>query len=121
MEDTRKMEPLEQELTDQQTQTEQEVDILLDDGMLSEIIAEDAKPAFDDPDKIYEPAEPMVYCNYSNDYGKDAEEEEIDEAEAIAMQKKKNDKIIIGLMIAASVLCLGIMGILIYWWETFLI
>ena len=40
MEDTRKMEPLEQELTDQQTQTEQEVDILLDDGMLSEIIAE---------------------------------------------------------------------------------
>ena len=112
MEDTRKMEPLDQ--------TEQEADILLDEQMLSEIIDEGSKPAFDDPDKIYEPAEPMVYCNYSNDYGKEAEEE-YNEAEAIAMQKKKNDKVIIGLMIAASVLCLGIMGILIYWWETFLI
>ena len=121
MEDTRKeLERLEQELLadEELTLTDNELDeLFLEDDLLREILAEDAEPAFDDPDKIREPAEPMVYCNYSNDSGKDLQEFADGGADAAA--KKKNDKIIMGLMITASVLCLGIVGIMIYWLEAF--
>lgn len=121
MEDTRKeLERLEQELLadEEMTLTEKELDeLFLDDDLLREVMEEDAAPAFEDPDKIHEPAEPMVYYNYSNDYGKDLQEAADAGAEETA--KKKNDKLIMGLMITASALCLGIVGILIYWLEAF--
>lgn len=121
MEDTRKeLERLEQELLadEAMTLTEKELDeLFLDDDLLREVMAEDAAPAFEDPDKIHEPAEPMVYCNYSNDYGKDLRKTADASVEETA--KKKNDKVIMGLMIAASVLCVGIIGIMIYWLEAF--
>lgn len=123
MEDTQKeLQRLEQELLADEVPEEKESidseDIFLDDDLLREVMAADAAPAFEDPDKIHEPAEPMVYCNYSNDYGKDLQgSAEADEAE---QAKKKNDKVIIGLMIAASGLCVGIIGILIYWLAAFL-
>lgn len=120
MEDTQKeLERLEKELLEEQPQ-EDGVDVILDDELLWEIIAEGATPAFEDPETIHEPAEPMVYCNYSNDYGKDLQAEPKDLEEETAAKKKRSDKLIIGLMIAASALCVGIMGILIYWWEAFL-
>ena len=56
----------------------------------------------------------MVYRNFSNDYGKDQQEE-------ADVEQKKKDKTVIGLMIAACALCLGIMGILLYWLLAFLV
>ena len=126
MEDTREeLNRLEQELLAQE-QTDDDVlldelirevkaesaedDIFLDDALLREVLPEDATPAFEDPDKIHEPEE-LVYTNYANDYGKDLEDE--------AQQKAHEDKLQIILMIAASALSLGIIGILIYWLIAF--
>lgn len=36
-----------------------------------------------------------------------------------AQAKRRHDRLIMGLMIAVSVLCLGIIGVLIYWLERF--
>ena len=87
---------------------------------LEEILAEEFEevvPAFEDPDKIHMPKEPMEYHNYSNDYGRDSEDTDLD-------NKKKKQKIEdnwqIALMAVASFLCLGIIGVLIYWMEVFL-
>lgn len=91
---------------------------------------EEPTPAFEDPDRILDPKEPLVYCNFSNDYGKELEEalkEEQPEPapeppprQAAAGKAKKDEKIIIGLMLAVSVLCVGILGVFIYWLETLL-
>lgn len=106
MEDTRKeLERLERELLAEEAPVEEEGI----DG-----------PAFDDPEEIYDSEEPMVYCNYSNDYGKELQEFAETGGEEATGKEKKNDKAIIGLMITASVLCLGIIGVLIYWLEVFL-
>lgn len=88
-----------------------EEDIFLDDALLREMLPQDATPAFEDPDKIHEPEE-LIYSNYANDYGKDLEEEEQE-------QQAHEDKLQIILMIAASALSLGIIGILIYWLVAF--
>ena len=58
----------------------------------------------------------MVYCNYSNDYGKDLLQKEAGEE----APKKETDKVVLGLMIAVCGLCLGIIGILTYWLNAFL-
>ena len=86
-------------------------DIFLDDALLREVLSEDATPAFEDPDKIHEP-EKLIYSNFANDYGKDLEDEEQE-------QQAHEDKLQIILMIAASALSLGIIGILIYWLVAF--
>lgn len=93
----------------------------LDQDLLEEIraILDDngpAEPAFDDPQTIHEPEEPLVYCNYSNDYGRDLQEF-ADDPDADA---SKNDRLTIGLMIAACALTLGIITVLIYWLVAFL-
>ena len=111
MEDTQKeLERLERELLEEEkSEVDKAVDeILLDEDLIRVIMSADAEPAFDDPDKIHEPEEPMVIRNFSNDYGKEPQED-------TDMKQKKKDKTIIGLMITASALCLGIMGILLYW------
>lgn len=95
----------------------------VDDAMLEELMAEVSSPAFDDPDAMPVSDETMVFCNYSNDYGKELAE--YGENEAVEEQvdqetKKRDDKIVIGLMITASALCLGIIGVLAYWLVTFL-
>ena len=111
MEDTNKeLERLQRELLAEESD---DLDELLADFL------DEPTPAFDDPEKIYEPEEPMVYCNYSNDYGKDLKEF-AENGGDMKKKKKKDDKVLIGLMITASVLCLGILGVLIYWLETFL-
>lgn len=93
----------------------------MDDAALDALLAEVSGPAFDDPDAIGEVDETMVFRNFSNDFGKDLtrygdEEEE----EKSPEEKKRDDKIIIGLEIAACALCLGIIGMLIYWLVAFL-
>jgi len=109
------LERLEQELL------AQEDDDILEDALLREILTETDGPAFEDPDEILEPVRPMVYCNYSNDYGKDLQEFAESGGDKKMAKKKKGDRLLIGLMITASVLCLGIIGILIYWLEAVLI
>ena len=71
-------------------------------------------PAFDDPQSIHEPEEPIIYRNFSNGYGRDLPQK----ADPPAISK--SDKIDIGLMLAASGLCLGISGVLIYWLTAYL-
>lgn len=113
----------------------------IDQELLEDLIPEEAEteeateketpvPAFEDPDRIVDPKEPLVYCNFSNDYGKELEEalkEEQPEPtpkpapqRSSAVKAKRDEKIIIGLMLAISILCVGILGVFIYWLETLL-
>ena len=104
---------LEELIREVKAQTEEE-DVFLDDALLRENLPEDAAPAFEDPDKIHEPEE-LVYSNFANDYGKELQEKEAEEQE----KKAYEDRLQIILMITASVLALGIIGILIYWLVAF--
>ena len=112
------LERLEKELlTDMEAQEEEinveDTDIALDE-LISEVLAE---PAFEDTDRIHEPEEPLVYCNYSNDYGRDLKEFAENGGKT---EKKKSDKVDMALMITASALCLGIIGVLVYWLAVYL-
>ena len=68
----------------------------------------ESTPAFDDPEEIREPRH-RGYQNFANNYGNDPKEETEEDRKAL------NEKVILGLMITASVLCLGIIGVLGYW------
>lgn len=114
------LEDVPQKLKDNQTD---EDDI---DAILARILAEtddsadgygETAPAFEDPDKPHISDEPVVYCNYSNDYGNDAAAADV---EAEKEEARKEDKWLIALMGVASALCLGIIGVLIYWLVAFL-
>ena len=110
-EDTkRELERLERELLAREEEDQQD-DTLLED--IKDILGEEepVAPAFDDPQTIHAPKGPMVYCNYSNDYGRDLQEF----ADTGEEPKKKTDKVSLGLMITACVLTAGIIGVLIYW------
>lgn len=89
---------------------------ILDDTLIREVLSE---PAFEDPDAIHDPAEPLVYCNYSNDYGRDLPDNS-EYGEAPKKEITGDDKLTIGLMITASGLCLGIVAVLIYWLIAYL-
>lgn len=103
----------------QNTTAEEDIDAILADflaeGEEDVAAADEAVPAFEDPDKPDFPDEPVTYCNYSNDYGNDGED----------MKKKsktstKEDKWQIALMGVACGLCVAIIGVMIYWLEAFL-
>ena len=105
------LERLERELLAQEPEED-----VLDDAVIRELM-EETEPAFEDPDFIHTQRKKMVYCNYSNDYGRDLKQF----AESGGQEpEKKEDKLLIGLMIAASGLCLGIIGVLIYWLVAYL-
>ena len=112
----RELERLEQELLARES-AEQTEDDLLDD--IKSMLGDDAdpEPAFDDPQTIHDPKVPMVYCNYSNDYGRDLQEF-ADNGEV--PEEKKTDKVTLGLLITACCLTAGIIGILIYWLVAYL-
>ncbi len=112
MEDTNKeLERIEKELLAMETEPPVEEADPLADAELYALLKEDVEPAFDDPSDFRDTDEPVR--NFSNDYGESPEPE-------VDGKKKKDDKIIIGLMIGASALCLGILGILVYWMEAFI-
>ena len=103
------LERIEQGLLEEESQ---DLDQLLKDFL------DEPMPAFEDPDKTEISDEPVVYCNYSNDYGN---EPQLSEEEEAALKKKvKDDKTIIGLMITAAALSVGIIGVLVYWLIKFL-
>jgi hypothetical protein len=64
-------------------------------------------------------AEPDVdaYITDSEEFSEELEEEE---APSEAPVRKRRDGLTIGLMITACFLCLGIIGVMIYWLEMFL-
>ena len=105
----RELERLERKLLQQEDQ--QTDDELLED--LKEILGEEpvVEPAFDDPQTIHTPKEPMVYTNFANDYGRVPPEEVPEEAP----KKRKPEKLTLGLLITACLLTLGIIGVLLYW------
>jgi len=106
MDDTQKeLERLTQELLEDEE---------LDEAMLANLLKEEPTPAFDTPETIHTPQEPMVYRNYSNNYGKKPSQPRPSKAER---QKQKDEKVILGLMIAACVLSVGIIAILLHWLE----
>jgi hypothetical protein len=88
--------------------------LFTDETLILPNVGTDQGPAFDDPQTIHEPEEPMLYRNFSNGYGRDLPKEETKSTIS------KSDKIDIGLMIASSGLCLGIIGVLIYWLAAYL-
>ena len=98
---------IEEMIRENQVLNQQEEEYL-DEALLREILEEGAEPAFEDPEKIREPAEPMVFSNFANDYGKSL-------AEELQPAKKVSDKTLITLMSVAIGLGLGIIGILAYW------
>ena len=107
MEDTNKeLERLSRELLAQEPDP-------LDDEELQALLAQESAPAFEDPMQIHQPSQPYIYRNYSNGYGtKPVEPED--------PRKRRDDKAILGLMLTACVLCLGILGVLIYWMDAFI-
>lgn len=102
------VEPDEPEAPEQPAEEEDSLEEILKDEELTELLRAGAEPAFDDPTKIREPKEPMVFENFANDYGakRRAAAEEI---------RKKDQRTVMTLMIVACGLCLGIIGILGYW------
>ena len=107
-EDTRKeLERIEKELLEQEP-----VDILQDEVILSVM----AEPAFEDDVTIHAPSGPMLYRNFSNDYGRELEEE----VPVKEPQRPRKDRVDTVLMFTASALCLGIIGVLTYWLIKFL-
>ena len=103
--DNKELERIQNELLAEEDVT---LDDLLADAELNELLQEEPTPAFDDPDRIHDPREPLVYHNYANDYG-------AQEQQAAAELRRKDDKTVIGLLITACALCLGIVGLLGYW------
>lgn len=74
-------------------------------------IPQEPTPAFDDPDKTEISDDPVVYCNFSNDYGKDLQADQ----EKALRKKKKDDNTIITLLAIAAGLSVGIISVLVYW------
>ena len=105
MENNKELERIQNELLADEDIT---LDDILADAELNDLLQETPEPAFDDPEKIHDPKDPLVYQNFANDYG-------AQEQEAAAEIRKKDDNILMALMITASALCLGILGLLGYW------
>ena len=67
-----------------------------------------SKPAFENPEEIRDPQH-QGYRNFANNYGRTDPPPKAEE------KTGSNDKLVLGLMVAASALCLGIIAVLIYW------
>ena len=115
--DTREeLQRLEEELLEQECEEITEEELLED---IKKTLTETAVPAFENPDEIKDPEEPLVYCNYSNDYCGQLQEFADNGGEEKSEAPRVNNKLTVGLLITASALCLGIIGILIYWLNVF--
>lgn len=105
--------PLEETVAlEEELPEEESLEDLLNDTMVQDILSQ---PGFEDAEQVRDAQEPEVFCNFSNGYGRD-----LVQAEQATSGKSRSDRIDIGLMIAASALCLGIIGIMIYWCVRFL-
>ena len=104
--------PEELERIEKELLTEDETQVLPEVFFENALDDEDlTKPAFEDATEIHDTEEPLVYCNYSNDYGRETQEQE----KAAQRRAKKDEAWTTGMMFLVSGLCLGIIGVLIYW------
>ena len=82
---------------------------------LQDVLGDDPKkekgPAFDDPEIIHIPEQPMVYCNYSNDYGNDLQDFADNGGQ---LPQKKNNRLFLALILAVSGLISLTVGLLMY-------
>ena len=106
--------PLEEVPSAEEEVPEQTLEDILNDSMVQDILS---RPSFEDAEQVRDAREPEIFCNFSNGYGRDLKQTE--DAEP-APKKSGGDRIDIGLMIASSALCLGIIGVMIYWCVRFL-
>ena len=106
--------PLEEVPSPEEDGKEVALEDLLNDTMVQDILSQ---PGFEDAEQVRDAQEPEIFCNFSNGYGRDLKQAEENAPET---EKAKSDRIDIGLMIASSALCLGIIGIMIYWCVRFL-
>ncbi len=109
MKDTQQeLERIQEELLSEETAgteeilDDRELDELLNDSELNDLLWEQEKESA--------PQEPVTFQNFANSYG--AEEEDFEEDQP---PRSRDDKVIVGLMATASVLSLGIIGVLAYW------
>lgn len=83
--------------------------------LAEEDLLSDLEGIFDNMAEPVEVNEAQAYSNCPNDYS--------DELEDFANQKEKKvygEKLTLGLMLTACALCLGIIGVMIYWLNNFL-
>lgn len=95
---------------------------VIDDELLDQLIAEVESEDFAPEQEPAVSDETMVFHNFPDrlgenviEYGEPEPQDDVD-----LETKKRDDKILVGLMITASVLCLGILGVLGYWLIAFL-
>ncbi len=89
-----------------------EAEELTEEDLLADL---DLEGIFDELAEPVEVPEHAAYSNYPNDYS--------DELQDFAEPPEKqyfSDKLTIGLMLTACGLCLGIIGVMLYWLNTFL-
>ena len=85
---------------------------LVEEELLTDLDLEGIFEELSDPADVDEDA---IYSNCPNDYDEDLQD--------FADQTEKRvfgDKLTIGLMLAACALCLGIIGVMVYWLNNFL-
>jgi len=105
LEDAKKaLDRLQQELLSEESDR---LDALLEDFL------EEPMPAFEDPDATAISDQKVDYCNYANDYGSQSRKPV--QTRMANRKKKKDDRTIVALMVIASLECVGILGVLIYW------
>ena len=80
--------------------------------LAEELLEEQEGPAFEDPDVLETGPEPEVYVNYANDYG-----EALQEFAESGGELSREDSGLIVWMLIASILCLGIIGVMLYWLQ----
>jgi hypothetical protein len=108
------LERLEQELLTLEAELQTEDELLEDlKGILGEE-PDDVEPAFDEPHTIHDPKDPMIYRNFSNDYGREPRKEPV-KTKPAKTSKKRSERVTLCLMITACCLTAGIIGVLMYW------
>ncbi len=83
-----------------------------EEELLAESLQEELEsgPAFEDPDEIFDLQEDEIFQNFANDYGRIQENP----------PPKRVDGEMIALLVTVCVLCLAIIGVLVYWLEVYL-
>ena len=72
-------------------------------------------PAFEYPEDVRSRKDPKVYANYANDYGR-----ELRHFARSGGKLRRRDPIGVLLNITICLLCLGIIGVMIYWVQNLL-
>ena len=112
------MDRLEQEIWNEEKDL---ADILADDVLkdLDELL-EEAAAQSDSQQPREEPVAPEAKTEERLNAFDDYEDDEDYEDYEVNHYKEREDRLTIGLLITSCVLCMGIIGVMIYWLETFL-